>query len=74
MKEVAAVFTMILQISMLITTMNTGVGATRSGLVVVKDIAEDAAVAAIMKWEASAWVAGAHQLEEAEEGVSEVRL
>ena len=65
---------MIRQISMLITTMNTGAGATLTGLVVVKDTAEDAAVAAIMKWEASVSVVGAHQLEEAEEGVLEVRL
>ena len=67
-------FTMIRQISMLITTMNTEAGATLTGLVVVKDTAEDAAVAAIMKWEASVLVEEAHQLEEAEEGVSEVRL
>ena len=74
MKEAAAVFTMIRQISMLITTMSTGAGATRTGLVVVKDTAEDAAVAVIMRWEASVLVVEAHQLEEAEEGVSEVRL
>ena len=73
-KEAAAVFTMIRQISMPITTMSTGAGATRTGLVVVKDTAEDAAVAATMKWEASVLVAEAHQPEEAEEGVSEVRL
>ena len=67
-------FTMIRQISMLITTMSTGAGATLTGLVVVKDTAEDAAVAAIMKWEASVSVVEARQPEEAEEGVSEVRL